>query len=329
MKYQWLTKSVVVNDLPEQILCMDPPNDSIVKDFHRRAREFLAFQVCNKPHWQSFTPLELSSFFQSVLASLWTHGSEYEHLVQSHMTFSRKVKCYWRRSGDNFLCISSPLYVLRTTKALGLFCEPNFQGDTIPPLQYKPFHLGLFEHSIDQILPSGGIQSRGPFPMVHTLFVHDPNSKTGEQIHAHGLMQLFAQTAAEAVQNGFKLDQDLPYPLVNQGIVTDGRKFTFMCFQLNTLDLREESESSGINNVFWAGPSLDLYDNIQKGEGVEGFNEECTGLLLKFLVNEPIRYKPRMWGYGGFVMSRRRLKTDGRQLSPVKESTFKSPQAAE
>ena len=62
-------------------------------------------------------------------------------------------------------------------------------------------------------------------------------------------MQLFAQSAAEAahVQNGFKIDED---PLVNQGILTDGQTFTYVCFQLNTLNFRKESDDSGISNVF-------------------------------------------------------------------------------
>lgn len=321
-KYQWLTKSVVIHDLPEQILSLKAPDDSVLGDFQRRATDFIAFQVCSHPRWLPFTSLEMSSFLQSCLASAWSLGNHYDHLVQSHLTYSRSVKSYWRRNGDNFLCISDPLYILRTTKALGLFHKPDFQAreGTIPPLQYKPSHLGLFEHSIDQILPSGGIQSRSPFPMAHTLFVHDHKSQNVEQLYAHGLMQLFAQTAAEAVQNGFKLDEDLPYPLVNQGVLTDGQAFTFLCFQLNTLDFRKESEESGVNNVFWAGPSLKLYENIHQGEGVEGFNDTCAGLLLKFVLNKPIRQRPRLWGYGKLALSERRLRTDGHQLSPLTDS---------
>ena len=317
-KFQWLTKSVIVNELPGQILAMLPPDDSVLQDFYKRAQEFLAFQVRSQPQnrlRQSFTTLEMASFFQSTLASLWSVANHYGHLVQSHLTYNRDVKCYWRRNGDNLLCITTPLYVLRTTRALGLFCEPTFQGDTIPPLQYKPFHLGLFQHSVDQILPSGGAQARSPFPMAHTLFIHDTNSKSTEQLYAHGLMQLFAQSAAEAVQNGFNIDEDLPYPLVNQGILTDGQTFTFVCFQLNTLDFRKESEDDGINNVFWTGPSLKLYESIQEGEGVEGFDDTCAGLLMKFLLNKPIRLRPKQWGVGSRTIPTGRLTAKGQQLS--------------
>ena len=322
-KYQWLTKSVVVDGLPEQLLSATPesPEDSVLRDFQTRAEEFIAFQVCSHPRSRPFTKLELCSFFQSTLASLWSLGNQYNHIIQSHLTYSRSVKCYWRRNGDNFLCISDPLYVLRTRKALGLFCEPDFQGTTaIPPLHYEPFHLGLFEHSVDQILPSGGVQSRSPFPMAHTLFIDDHNSRNVEQLHAHGLMQLFAQSAAEAVQNGLKLDEDLPYPLVNQGVLTDGQTFTYVCFQLNTLDFRKKAEESKVNNVFWAGPSLKLYESVQEGEGVEGFNDACARHLLRFVLNAPIRQKPRLWGYGRHAMSQGRLRTEGQQVSPLADS---------
>lgn len=316
-KYQWLTKSVVVNDLPDQILSMPPPEQSLLDDYLKRAEEFLAFQIHNRQteHGLPFTKLEMSSFFQSTLASLWFLGNQYDHLSQSHLTYCRDVKCYWRRNGDNYLCVPTPLYMVRTMKALGLFCRPDFQGDTIPPLQYKPSHLGLFEHSVDQILPSGGAQSRSPFPMAHTLLVHDHGSHSVEQLHAHGLMQLFSQAAAEAVQNGFKIDEQLPYPLVNQGILTDGKTFTFVCFQLNTLDLRKDSDSDGVNNVFWAGPSLKLYERVERGRGVEEFNESCAGLLLKFLLNEPVRQRPRLWGYGRHALSKRRLSMEGQELA--------------
>ena len=324
-KYQWLTKSVVVNDLPEQILSMPPLDDKVLEDFQRRAQDFLAFQNHSRQarFKMPFTKLELSSFFQSILASVWSLGNHYDHIVQSHLTYSRDVKCYWRRNGDNYLCVSDPLYVLRTTKALGLFSEPDFQGgDTIPPVQYKPSHLGLFEHSVDQILPSGGVQSRSPFPMAHTLFVRDHHSRSVEQLHAHGLMQLFAQAAAEAVQNGFKIDKHLPYPLVNQAVLTDGQTFTFVCFQLNTLDFRSDSDNNGVNNVFWAGPSLKLYETINGGEGVEGYDSTCAGLLLKFVLNRPVRQRPRMWGYGRNALSQRRLRADGQQVSQSNEAAL-------
>ena len=315
-KYQWLTKSVIVNDLPEQILSMPPPEDTVLEDFQRRAQDFLAFQNHGRQarFKMPFTELELSSFFQSCLASVWALGNHYAHIVQSHLTYNRDVKCYWRRNGNNYLCISAPLYMLRTTKALGLFCEPDIQGDTVPPLQYKPSHLGLFEHSVDQILPSGGVQSRSPFPMAHTLFIQDHHSCSIEQLHAHGLMQLFAQAAAEAVQNGFKLDEHLPYPLVNQGVLTDGQTFTFVCFQLNTLDFRRDSDENGVSNVFWAGPSLKLYEAVKECEGLEGYDNSCAGLLLKFVLNRPIRQRPRMWGYGQHAMSKSRLRTEGQQV---------------
>ena len=316
-KYQWLTKSVVVSDLPEQILSMEPIDEPVLNDFKERATDFLAFQIRDKPR-QPLPVRDLAGFFMSSLSSLWSLGHRYTHLVTSHMTFDPKIECYWRRNGNNFYSTSTPLYIMHTTNALGLFCKPDYEGESIPPVHYTPLHLSVFEHTFDQILPFGGARRFSPCPIAHTLFIIDRKSRTLEQLHAHGLMQLFTQAAAEAVQNGFKIDEQLPYPLVNQGIITDGQQFTFVCFQLNTLDFHMESEGKN-SNVFWAGPSMKLFEGINFGENVQAFNDECSSLILKFLLHEPQRKRLRAWGEGWSAMPLRKMATDGHKLSPVRE----------
>ena len=98
-------------------------------------------------------------------------------------------------------------------------------------------------------------------------------------------------------------------------ILTDGQTFTYVCFQLNTLDFRKESDDSGVNNVFWTGPSLKLYESIQEGKGVEGFDDTCAGLLMKFLLNRLIRPRPKQWGVGSRTMPTGKLVVEGQQLS--------------
>ena len=34
---------------------------------------------------------------------------------------------------------------------LGLFCQPDFVAEGLPPVQYSTLHLRLFKHSFDQI----------------------------------------------------------------------------------------------------------------------------------------------------------------------------------
>lgn len=283
-KYQWLTKTAVVQDLPDRLTKQPLANNDTISGCVEHARETLMCQ-----HRDELTSRDLSAgLLQSTLLGLWTRAHRHHHLVYSNLTFEPRVESYWRRSKDNFLCISHPLYILHTHKPLELFCEPEFQGEGIPPLQYKPFHLGLFQRSVDQIQPFGGCKRYSPYSFTHTIFIADQDSRTREQLLAHLLMQLFSQAAAETVQNGYPLDQDLTYPLVTQGIATNGRQFTFACFQLNTLDLSHEAAQRV--NVFWAGPTLALY----KGQN---FNEECIGLILQLLLQAPLRQRPSLSGF--------------------------------
>ncbi len=284
-KYQWLTKSVSIQGLPDKIQNIQIPNESITDDVIKRAEEYLVFQDHNRPNYR-IPELKISGLIQSTLASVWPLANEYAHLRESHLTFEPTVECYWRRDGHNFICQNTPLHILHTAHGLDLFCEPDAQLGAIPPIKFLPSSLGVFKRSFDQITPFGGCRRHGPFPMAHTLFTTYRSCVNNEQLLAHGLIQLFAQAAGEGVHKGFKLDQPVPFPLVNQGIVTDGQYFTFVAFQLNTLDFRQDSSDTR-HNVFWAGPTMRLYDNVIPGDKLEGVNKSCASLIVRFLLNRP------------------------------------------
>ena len=312
-KYQWLTKSVVVNDLPECIKSQNPPSDSILKDFEERSCEFLAFQKRE----QRMDESAVSALLQSTLTSVWQLADEYSHLRSSHLAVNPLIEGYWRKNGESYICQTQPLYILHCNLALGLFCDSTYVGkEGLPPVQYSPLHLGLFRRSFDQIDPFCGAQRFSPFTLAHTVFMVDTKHRSPEHLYTHGLLQLFSQSVAGAVQNRFKLDSDLPYPLATQGIITNGEKFTFVCFQLNTLDLRDKPESEKCN-IFWAGPIMDLYERATIGDGVEGFSTSCAELIIKFLLHRPVRRRLRQWGGRSRAMPRCRMDTDGFQLSPI------------
>ncbi len=311
-KYRWLTKSLLINDLPECIKSQRTPSDSVIKDFEERSCEFLAFQKREQRMVQS----AVSGLLQSALTSVWLLADEYSHIRSSHFAFNPKVESYWRRNGENYISQTRPLYIMHCNVGLGLFCDSTHVGEGLPPVQYSPLHLGLFKRSFDQIVPFGGVQRFSPYTLAHTIFMVDQRHYSPEYLYTQGLIQLFSQSVAGAVQNQFKLDCDLPYPLVTQGIITNGKRFTFVCFQLNTLDLQENSDS-GKCNVFWAGPILDLYEGVAVGEGLEGFNNSCAELVVKFLLHQPVRRRLRQWGGRSKAMPRYKMDSDGFQLSPV------------
>ena len=291
-KIQWLTKTTVISGLPG---ADDLPNETALNDFEARVRETLVFQP--RDDRQKGRMREMcSSLVSSSLVSLWQLGLP--HLRHSSLTVDPKVECYWRRNGDNFHCVSNPIHILHTASPLELFCDPDYEGGGgILPVEYKSSHLGLFEHSFDQIEPFGGCKRYSPFSFTHTIFIADWKSRSREHLLAHGIMQLFSQAAGESVQNGYPLDQDLVYPLSSQGILTDGKQFTFLCYQLNTLDLTRSSKGRR-QNVLWAGPTLSLYDSIDLGSGLVGYSEECAKQLLQLLLRKPTRKSPSLSGFG-------------------------------
>ncbi len=319
-KHQWLTKSVLIRDLPQCITSQDTPSDSILRDFEERVCDFLAYQV-RKPYKGrgEYATATVSGLLQSALTSVWSLAGDYRHIRHSHMSLNSKVESYWRREGHNFLSRTQPLYIMHTDMALGLFRESESRGDgTFPTVQYSPIHLSLFNKSVDQILPFGGCRKHSPYSLAHTSFIVDQKNHNPEYIHTHGLIQLFSQSVGDAVMNGFKLDHDIPYPLVTQGIITNGKKFTFVCFQLNTLDLQRDDSDSGKYNMFWTGPTHDLFDEVEAGVGLKGFNKDCARLIIQFLLHRPVRDRMRQWGGGiSKAMPAYKIPTEGQRLSPV------------
>ncbi len=290
-KTQWLTRTCVVDGLPDTNTVL--ADDALVGELESRVSESLAFQEWEQP-WRIKRKELACGVLQSALSCVWMLGHP-PHLRESSLTFDPRVECYWRNDGHNFLCVAHPLYILHTARPLELFSSPDLApGEAPPPFKYKPRHLRLFQRSFDQIVPFGGCKRYSPFSFAHTVFAEDQGNRGRDQLLAHGLLQLFAQTAGQTVQNGFPVGQDVRYPLAAQGVVTNGREFTFVCFQLNTLDFSGEG---GRANVLWAGPTIPLYEQVKPGGGVEGFSHECARLLLQFLSHEPTRERPLESGF--------------------------------
>lgn len=285
-KYQWLTGSVLEDGLPDNLPDNQHNFEAEMEGFEERLHE----AIRQSPRrWRREDVGR--GLLTSALAAVWMTGLK--HLQQASLTPDPKVECYWRRSGWNFLCVSHPLLVLHSPTPLQLFRDPAHQPPA-PVLSegHLPRHLRLFEHSFDQITPFGGCHRFSPTPFTHTVFSLDQKAREREQVLAHGLMQLFTQAAAECVQNGYPLDQDLAYPLASQGVVVSGSQLTFLCFQLNTLDLRR-GRGSQRHNVVWAGPSVELLS-----EDRMRVNRMCTELLFRFLLHQPTRKRPSLSGFG-------------------------------
>ena len=304
-KYQWLTQTTVIEGLPDSMAAVRFPA-TLLHEFESRIQEVLMFQI-RRENLHLPQPDLAPGLLQVAMATLWPLAPSYRHLYDSSITFDPKVECFWLKKGDNFLCFSNPRYILHTAVPLQLFSDPAFRGGSgVPSLQYKPSSLGLFEHSFDQISPFGGCKLYSPFPFAHTILASDYKSRNREQLLAHGLMQLFSQAAGYTVQYGYPLTEDLVHPLATQGIITNGHEFTFVCYQLNTLDL-SKTPSEGRQNVLWAGPTLALYEDLKPGKALQSFSNECVQLFLRFLLQIPMGKIPSA---SGFTLMRHQQKAE-------------------
>ena len=313
-KYQFLTKTSVLNGLPEVYEQHVNPGENIIEDMTERAIQFLVDRF--KHNVAHFRRSEITDgLLHSMIASAWQLGSKYPHLLNSHFAVNPRVETYWRRNGNNYICLPKPMNILFTSSPLQLYCDPGTTDTMMESFEYQSSEIGLFQRSFDEINVCGGCERQGPYPFAHTLFMFDRTKNNPEQTHAHALMSMFAQTSAQSVQNGFKLDQDLVYPLSLQAILTNGRRFSFACYQLNTLDFKPNSKSSK-TNFLWLGPSLDLYEHISPAGDID-LNRDVLQYMCQFLLNKPIRKRPPHSGFMIDIM--KKLETEERRRLKKKE----------
>ena len=297
-KYQWLTGTSIVPHLPESYEKIQTPDESLIVDFEERLLEYLQMRkdklLETRDRWWR---LGLNyGLFQAVLPTIWQLGDKYPHITSSYWTMDPRVECYWRKHGNNFITYACPMAILYTSGSLHLPVEPKDSSNIGEPYPLTELHpqanIGLFKRSFDQINVFGGNRRHSPYNLAHTLVVKNRARNTIEQTRAHGLMQLFVQSAAQTIQNGFLLDADLHYPLFTQAILTNGREFTFVCYQLNTLNLTKDDPSS-LSNIYWIGPTMSLYDSIYS----LSINKECIAMIMKFLLNRMLRKGPSQSGF--------------------------------
>ena len=79
---------------------------------------------------------------------------------------------------------------------------------------------------------------------------------------------------------------DLTYPFTHQSIVTDGRWFQFMTYQLNTLRMWVDDNAHALRNICWTTDRHPLYNTIENGH-IRGFNEDVLKMLYKYVLMKP------------------------------------------
>lgn len=109
-----------------------------------------------------------------------------------------------------------------------------------------------------------------------------------EALHAQGIFSSYAWAFGQACYQGFSTFNDLTYPLTAQTVITDGKKWSFYAYQLNTtLVHSDQIDLNPRYNQCWASKELQLYDHIDESGKVHGLNDEVLLHLISFYTNVP------------------------------------------
>lgn len=109
-----------------------------------------------------------------------------------------------------------------------------------------------------------------------------------EALHAQGIFSSYAWAFGQACYQGFSTFNDLTYPLTTQTVITDGKKWSFYAYQLNTTLVH--SDHADLNpryNQCWGTKELQLYDHVDESGKVHGLNDEVLLHLISFYMNVP------------------------------------------
>ncbi|CAH3184358.1 unnamed protein product [Porites evermanni] len=308
LKYQWFTKTKLYEGLPSSLSDVDryfPVEEyEVVKEpFRNSVLQNYGFrkEATNDRKNERSQGLLKLGVMQDLLRFGWSFADRYPHLNDCFLDFEPKIKIHWVRH-HNFYQLEhkrpKPAYIIRAKEPAPLF-EPDIERTCLEDLPgpFDNYSLGVYRHPIVHLQNNPGFQNTAlnKYPYNHMLFLTNTFNLTYEQQQAFGIMSMFSSLVSLAMNDGVQMGQHLEKPLVTKCAITDGIQFTFMCYQLNTLSLQEDS---GIKNCAWSSPSMTLftkqektaarlwsvlYESLGRTDEVAGINDECFKTFLAFL----------------------------------------------
>ncbi|XP_023334071.1 39S ribosomal protein S30, mitochondrial [Eurytemora carolleeae] len=122
-----------------------------------------------------------------------------------------------------------------------------------------------------------------------------------EQDISKGILTNFAWCLPQACYLGFSPLTDLTFPLVSQSMNTDGRKWSYFAYQMNTCDLSHNNMSDHTHqNILWSADPVLLYDKVEDGK-VFNYNPDSLLPLIKMFLNKPRSREYSMTPYLGKI----------------------------
>ncbi|KAK1892230.1 28S ribosomal protein S30 mitochondrial [Dissostichus eleginoides] len=278
----------------------------------------LVTRVILQEHWQlrNRTPFlyrkqeqTVGPFLRNLVTGLTFSMAKYNPLfLSSSLDIDPNVHFYWRRGQTiipkghrrgrqeptRFQIDDRPNSQIRITEQLP---QDSYAAE-VQEVTLSPSVMPLFRRQYDNNmftgakLPDPACYGHTQFHLVPDRYHRDRMARLQQSdqvevfLRANALTSLFAWTGAQAMYQGFWNHEDVTRPFVSQAVITDGKFFSFFCYQLNTVALAVETDANNPRkNLLWGTESLRLYDSVQDGE-VVGLNDDVLKLLVQFLMNK-------------------------------------------
>lgn len=235
-------------------------------------------------------------------------------LTTAALDCKRPVDFYWLRGEERipaghrkghidalrYQINDKPHNQIRISKQLPEFVPLDYSIPVeIPEIKCKPDKLPLFKRQYENSIFTGS-KTADPCCYGHTQFhlLHDRlhrksliKQNQAEQVEAvfraNAIASLFAWTGAQAMYQGFWSEADVTRPFVSQAVITDGKYFSFFCYQLNTLALTVQADQNNPRkNICWGTQSKPLYETVEDKD-VKGFDDDVLLQIVHFLLNKP------------------------------------------
>ncbi|KAG7173504.1 28S ribosomal protein S30-like [Homarus americanus] len=282
---QYATRTHVVNGLPEEYY-------SDVKNEAERLTTAVTDKVEHLIHLNYNCPLSRRSFgpgraserhsTQNFLLGLHrlmasTVDSTVQHIKESVVDMQPRVEAFWILGGlppDEMLRKTRKNY--EPSKELeNDLIDRTMQGVSTPRLGVRVTD-GLPEvvSRDDPLATSAFVPDNKLDPRAFGFWPGEKKEHSQLWLHSREFITKFVEEYVT----------ELTYPLVQQSAITDGQRWNFSVYQLNTCTLHSDlATNNPHNNILWLGEEQVLFEN-----GVKGLNAEVLTALISMYLKKGI-----------------------------------------
>lgn len=233
-----------------------------------------------------------SGLLQNMLKTVFSHANQYPQLSGLNIADSAPVMATWLCQNEPLSVRGRPGTFINSKKPLSQFYDDATvtasSEYTFQSLGPASVYHDLEKYSV-KTKPVGGLREGSAFPYFHTLLIVECGRVPEIQLLQKAMVYTFGRLTTQAVHKyGTEIiGRPIPEPECAQCIVTNGQRFSFVWYQLNTLDLQELN--SGVKNLACVYRPGALYKDVVAVRGhrkyrVTEFNEDILRTFLSSLL---------------------------------------------